>query len=64
MSQTVERVSSALELLTSFTTVMVCNDVMKLQPVGEQQQGVDIHTINIMTGHIVVLVHMLTEHPS
>lgn len=30
MSQTVERVSPAQELLTSLTTVMVCNDVIRL----------------------------------
>ena len=41
MSPTAERVSSAWELLTSLRTVMVCNDVIRLWPVRQQQQGVD-----------------------
>lgn len=45
MSQTTERVSSVRELLTPFTTVMVCNDVMGLLPVRVQQQGVDTTTV-------------------
>lgn len=53
MSQTTERVSSVRELLTSFTTVMVCNDGIGPLPVREQQ-GVDTNTITVMAGHIVV----------
>lgn len=59
MSQTTERVSSVRELLTPFTTVMVCNDVIGLLPVRVQQQGVDTTPFTIMAGHIVEVQHLL-----
>lgn len=60
MSRTAERVSSVRERLTSFTTVMVCNDVIRLRPVREQQQGIDTKPISVMAGHGVALGHLLS----